>query len=108
MGLGTTESLLKSRTFTATDAAEAIIARLTKHAETYLGVEIKEIVATCPANFDDSKKAALIEAYRRAGINVLLLMPEPTAAGYAYALDVTLQPSAVLVSGSDGSWPVAT
>lgn len=82
--LGSTESLIPGENFTATDATEKLIAYLKEFAERQTGVEIREAVATCPANFRDDAKQALIEAFERNGIKVLKLVPEPTAAGLAY------------------------
>ena len=85
--LGSTESLIPGEHFTATDATEKLIAHLKELAERQVGVEISEAVATCPANFRDDAKQALIEAFERNGIKVLKLVPEPTAAGLSYAAE---------------------
>ena len=86
--LGTTENLLNDgKTLTPTDAAAILIGRLKQDAESALNMEITEVVATCPANFKDDAKQALLEAYERNGLKVLKLIPEPTAAGIAYALE---------------------
>jgi len=87
LDLGSTESLLgNGRVVTPTDATAALIAQLKDDVERQLGVEVREAVATCPANFRDHRKQALIEAFERNGIRILRLVPEPTAAGIAYAL----------------------
>lgn len=86
--LGTTENLIKGKpAITATDATETLIGYLKGLAEKQLGKEITECVATCPANFKDNSKQALLEAFQRNGLKVLRLLSEPTAAGLAYALD---------------------
>ncbi len=86
--LGTQESVLGNGVkFDPTDATAALIGYLKKHVEQAVGMEVTECVATCPANFRDDQKQALLEAFARNGIKVLLLLPEPTAAGYAYALN---------------------
>jgi len=86
--LGSTESLLNSgRSLTPTEATAILIRRLKKDAEAALNMEIAEAVATCPANFRDDAKQALLEAFEQNGIKVLKLVPEPTGAGIAYALD---------------------
>lgn len=86
--LGTTENLLKNgQTLTATDAAALVIGRQKEDAERILGMAVTECVATHPANFRDDAKQALQEAFERNGIEVQKLVPEPTAAGYAYAVE---------------------
>ncbi|MFA6186473.1 MAG: Hsp70 family protein [Phycisphaerae bacterium] len=86
--LGTTENLINGNPpVTATDAAAAMIGHLKKMAEKQLGQQIIECVATCPANFRNDSKKALLEAFERNGLKVLRLLPEPTAAGIAYALN---------------------
>ncbi len=85
--LGSNESLLPDRHFTATDALAALIAHIKTDAEKSTGKSMHECVATCPANFRDDAKQALLEAFSRNGISVLRVVPEPTAAGYAYAIE---------------------
>ncbi len=86
--LGTTENILRNgKTVTATDATAELVGRLKENVESHLGVRLEELVATCPANFRDAAKQALLEAFDRHGIKVSQLVHEPTAAGLAYALD---------------------
>ena len=86
--LGTQDNLLRDgRVVNATDAAAMVIAYLKQQAEATLGMAVKECVATCPANFRDHSKQALLEAFERNELKVLALIPEPTAAGSAYALE---------------------
>lgn len=88
LDLGGTDNLFGDRpTFTPTDATAALVAALKQDAEKSTGIQVVEAVATCPANFRDDRKQALLEAFERNGIKVLRLVPEPTAAGYAYALN---------------------
>lgn len=72
---------------TPTDAAAVVIGYIKLAVERYLGLKVESVVATCPANFRDDSKQALIEAFERHGIRVLRLVPEPTAAAFGYALD---------------------
>ncbi len=88
LDLGGVESLFADGpAFTPTDAVAAQIAVLKQDVEKSTGIQVTQAVATCPANFRDDAKQALLEAFKRNGIKVLRLIPEPTAAGYAYALD---------------------
>ncbi len=82
--LGTTEPLIAGTKITATDAAAEVIRVLKESAEQHLRVEVKEAVATCPANWHDDRKQALTEAYERNDIKVLLLLTEPSAAAIAH------------------------
>jgi molecular chaperone DnaK len=83
--LGGTESLLDVAATTPTDAAAILIEALKADGERSLNVAVDEAVATCPANFRDDAKQALQEAFERCGVKVLRMMPEPTAAAFAYA-----------------------
>lgn len=64
-----------------------ILAKLKKDAEAYLGEPVKDAVITCPAYFSDSQRQATKDAGRIAGLNVLRVINEPTAAALAYGLD---------------------
>ena len=88
LNLGTTDSLLPDgKIFTATDATAVVVAQIKKDTEKATGKELTQCVATCPANFHDDQKQALIEAFERNGIKVLNLIPEPTAAAIAYKIN---------------------
>lgn len=96
--LGTNENVLNNgQVVTATDATAALIACLKEAMERQLNMIVEECVATCPANFKDDAKQALLEAFERNKIKVLRLVPEPTAAGYAYALGSAGHRSNILV-----------
>ncbi len=64
-----------------------ILAKLKKDAENYLGETITDAVITVPAYFNDSQRQATKDAGRIAGLNVLRIVNEPTAAALAYGLD---------------------
>jgi molecular chaperone DnaK len=88
LDLGSTASLISGRTpFTPTDAAVALIAAQKQAAEKLVAREIDCCVLTCPANFRDDSKQALLEASERSGLKVLALTPEPTAAAIAYRFE---------------------
>ena len=73
--------------YTPTDLSATLLHGLIREAETTLGQKIDGAVITCPAFFRNREREATIEAGRRAGINVLSLLPEPTAAAFAYGLN---------------------
>ena len=64
-----------------------ILQKLKADAEEYLGVEVKQAVVTCPAYFSDSQRKATKDAGRIAGLEVLRIINEPTAAALAYGVD---------------------
>ena len=64
-----------------------ILTKLKKDAEVYLDAEVKRAVITCPAYFNDAQRQATKDAGQIAGINVLRIINEPTAAAIAYGLD---------------------
>ncbi|HNY25295.1 MAG TPA: molecular chaperone DnaK [Alphaproteobacteria bacterium] len=64
-----------------------ILAKLKKDAENYLGEKVTDAVITVPAYFNDSQRQATKDAGRIAGLNVLRIVNEPTAAALAYGLD---------------------
>ncbi len=74
------------RDFDATDLSALILARLKEVAEAALGEPVTQAVVTVPAYFADAQRKATIEAARRAGLHVLSIINEPTAAALAYGL----------------------
>ncbi len=64
----------------------AILSRMKSIAEEYLGEEVTQAIITCPAYFDDAQRQATKDAGRIAGLEVLRIINEPTAAALAYGL----------------------
>lgn len=73
--------------FAPEEVSAMILRKLTEEAERYLGEPIKEIVVTVPAYFNDSQRQATRDAGQIAGLDVLRIINEPTAAALAYGLD---------------------
>jgi len=69
------------------EISSQVLRKLVNDAETYLGEEIKDIVVTVPAYFNDSQRQATKDAGKIAGLNVLRIVNEPTAAALAYGLN---------------------
>lgn len=64
-----------------------VLEKMKKTAEEYLGCEVKDAVITCPAYFNDAQRQATKDAGAIAGLNVLRIINEPTAAAIAYGID---------------------
>eukprot|EP01083_Nonionella_stella_P027692 76265_1 len=64
-----------------------VLTKMKEIAESFLGHPIKDAVITCPAYFNDSQRQATKDAGAIAGLNVLRIINEPTAAAIAYGLD---------------------
>jgi molecular chaperone DnaK len=75
-------------TFTPSEISAYILRQLKRNAERYFGAPVKKAVITVPAYFNDAQRQATRDAGRMAGLDVLRLVNEPTAAALAYGLTV--------------------
>ena len=78
---------LRSKQYSPAEISSFILASIRKSAEEYLGEKITDAVITVPAYFSDSQRQATKDAGKIAGLNVLRIINEPTAASLAYGLD---------------------
>ena len=78
---------IDGKTYTAQEISARTLMKLKRDAEAYLGDTVTDAVITVPAYFDDAQRTATKEAGTIAGLNVLRIINEPTAAALAYGLD---------------------
>ncbi len=78
---------IDDETYTPQEISAFILQKLKADAEDYLGREVKQAVITCPAYFSDAQRKATKDAGRIAGLDVLRIINEPTAAALAYGVD---------------------
>jgi len=86
-----------NKSFTPQQISAFILQKLKRDAESYLGEPVSDAVITVPAYFDDAQRQATTEAGKIAGLNVLRIVNEPTAAALAYGLDKGEKEQTILV-----------
>jgi molecular chaperone DnaK len=96
--MGTTWKFkVDEKDYTPQEISARILMKLKRDAETYLGESVTDAVITVPAYFNDAERQATKEAGEIAGLNVLRIINEPTAAALAYGLDKGKEDELILV-----------
>jgi molecular chaperone DnaK len=97
MGTDWKSADIDGKAYTAQEISARILQKLKRDAESYLGEAVTDAVITVPAYFDDHERQATKEAGEIAGLNVLRIVNEPTAAALAYGLDKGKEDELILV-----------
>ena len=96
--MGTDWSIdIDGKKYTSQEISARVLQKLKRDAESYLGETVTDAVITVPAYFNDAQRQATKEAGEIAGLNVLRIINEPTAAALAYGLDKADQEQTILV-----------
>ena len=88
---------IRDRDYTSQEISARTLMKLKRDAEAYLGEDVTDAVITVPAYFEDAQRQATKEAGQIAGLNVLRIVNEPTAAALAYGLEKGEQEQTILV-----------
>src|SRR3954462_270190 len=98
---------IDGKNWTAQEISAQILGKLKRDADGYLGDKVNEAVVTVPAYFDDSQRQATKEAGEIAGLSVLRIINEPTAAALAYGLDKSTDQTILVFDLGGGTFDVS-
>ena len=98
---------LRGKAYSPAEISSFILANIKKSAEEYLGEKVNDAVITVPAYFNDSQRQATKDAGKIAGLNVLRIINEPTAASLAYGLDKKTDEKIVVFDLGGGTFDVS-
>ncbi|HSQ83922.1 MAG TPA: molecular chaperone DnaK, partial [Desulfobacterales bacterium] len=98
---------LKGKHYSPAEISSYILANIKKSAEEYLGEKVTDAVITVPAYFNDSQRQATKDAGKIAGLNVMRIINEPTAASLAYGLDKSNEGKIVVFDLGGGTFDVS-
>ena len=104
---GDTRINLRGKQYSPAEISSFILSNIKKTAEEYLGEKITDAVVTVPAYFNDSQRQATKDAGKIAGLNVLRIINEPTAASLAYGLDKKTEEKIAVFDLGGGTFDVS-
>ncbi|MEG1775711.1 MAG: molecular chaperone DnaK [Clostridia bacterium] len=98
---------IDGKSFTPQEISAIILQKLKKDAEAYIGEPVTDAVITVPAYFSDSQRQATKDAGKIAGMNVLRIINEPTAAAFAYGMDKSAAQKIMVYDLGGGTFDVS-
>ncbi|MGP3972750.1 molecular chaperone DnaK [Streptomyces sp. 8N114] len=98
---------IDGKSFTAQEISARVLQKLKRDAESYLGQDVTDAVITVPAYFNDAQRQATKEAGEIAGLSVLRIINEPTAAALAYGLDKEEEQTVLVFDLGGGTFDVS-
>ncbi len=98
---------IRGKQYSPAEISSFILAHVKKYAEEYLGEKVTDAVITVPAYFNDSQRQATKDAGKIAGLNVLRIINEPTAASLAYGLDKNKEEKIAVFDLGGGTFDVS-
>ncbi|MFT4313431.1 MAG: molecular chaperone DnaK, partial [Candidatus Woesearchaeota archaeon] len=98
---------IEGKSYTPQEISAKVLQKIKKDAENYLGEEVKQAVITVPAYFSDSQRQATKDAGEIAGLEVLRIVNEPTAAALAYGLDKGEEHTVLVFDFGGGTFDVS-
>jgi len=94
------------RDYTPSEIGGLILRKLKNYASDFLGKEVKQAVITVPAYFDDNQRQGVLHAARLAGIEVVKLLNEPTAAALAYGVHTKNEKTVLVLDFGGGTFDI--